>query len=152
MYHGTVRGFSRGKKDSLMWTRFKMAVMRFMQGRNGVDNLSHHALWTGLIISLLDNFIRTGILGLIGNVLCIYALFRVLSRNVSKRRAENDRYVHFLNNWTKEVKQFFLRVKGTKEYKYFRCPSCKNRLRLRRGCGEKHITCPVCKHQFDQKA
>mgnify|MGYP003296038983 CR=1 FL=1 len=65
---------------------------------------------------------------------------------------ENDRYVHFLNNWQKEVKQFFLRLKGTKEYKYFRCPSCKNRLRLRRGCGEKHITCPVCKHQFDQKA
>ena len=30
--------------------------------------------------------------------------------------------------------------------------SCKNRLRLRRGCGEKHITCPVCKHQFDQRA
>ena len=72
----------------------------------------------------------------------------MLSRNVPKRQAENNRYVHFLNNWTKEVKQFFLRLKGTKEYKYFRCPSCKNRLRLRRGCGEKHITCPVCKHQF----
>ena len=145
-------GIARRKKEPLMWTRFKMAVMRFMQGRNGVDNLSYHALWTGLIISLLDNFIRTGLLGLIGNVLYFYALFRMLCRNVPKRRAEYDRYVHFLNNWTKEVKQFFLRLKGTKEYKYFRCPSCKNRLRLRRGCGERHITCPVCKHQFDQKA
>lgn len=135
-----------------MWTRIKMALARFMQGRNGVDNLGYHALWGGLIISLLDTFIGTGILGLLGNVLYIYAIFRMFSRNVHKRQEENSRYVHFQNNWRKEVKQFFLRLKGTKEYKYFHCPSCKNRLRLRRGCGERHITCPVCKHQFDQKA
>lgn len=135
-----------------MWTRIKMAMARFMQGRNGVDNLGYHALWGGLIVVLLDAFFGTGILGLIGNALYIYAIFRMLSRNVQKRREENSRYVHFTNNWQKEVKQFFLRLKGTKEYKYFRCPSCKNRLRLRRGCGERHITCPVCKHQFDQRA
>ena len=129
-----------------------MAMVRFMQGRNGVDNLGYHSLWVGLIVSLLGSLFGSALLSLLGNALYIYALFRILSRNVSKRQAENNRYVHFLNNWQKEVKQFFLRIKGTKEYKYFRCPACKNRLRLRRGCGEKHITCPVCKHQFDQKA
>ena len=135
-----------------MWTRIKMAMARFMQGRNGVDNLGYHALWAGLIISLVDTLIGLGILGLLGTALYIYAIFRMFSRNVEKRQEENRRYVHFTNNWQKEVKQFFLRLKGTKEYKYFRCPACKNRLRLRRGCGEKHITCPVCKHQFDQRA
>ena len=135
-----------------MWTRIKMAMARFTQGRNGVDNLGYHALWTGLIISLVDTLIGLGILGLLGTALYIYAIFRMFSRNVEKRQEENRRYVHFTNNWKKEVKQFFLRLKGTKEYKYFRCPSCKNRLRLRRGCGEKHITCPVGNHQFDQKA
>ena len=136
----------------LMWTRIKMALAGFMQGRNGVDNLGWHALWTGLILSLVGSFMGSMLLGLVGNVLYFYAFFRMLSRNVVKRQAENTRYVQFTTNWQKEVKQFFLRLKGTKEYKYFRCPSCKNRLRLRRGCGEKHITCPVCKHQFDQKA
>ncbi len=135
-----------------MWTRIKMAFIRFMQGRNGVDNLGYHSLWGGLILVLVNTFIGSILLSLLGNVMYFYALFRMLSRNVSKRQAEHACYVHFLNNWKKEVKQFFLRLKGTKEYKYFRCPSCKNRLRLRRGCGEKHITCPVCKHQFDQKA
>ena len=135
-----------------MWTRIKMALAGFMQGRNGVDNLGWHALWTGLILSLVSSFLGSMLLSLAGNVLYFYALFRMLSRNVVKRQAENNRYVSFMNNWQKEVKQFFLRLKGTKEYKYFRCPSCKNRLRLRRGCGEKHITCPVCRHQFDQKA
>ena len=135
-----------------MWTRIKMAIMRFMQGRNGVDNLGYHALWMGLGIVLVNSFIGSLLLALLGNALYIYALFRMFSRNTAKRQAENARYVHFLNNWKKEVKQFILRLKGTKEYKYFRCPSCKNRLRLRRGSGEKHITCPLCKHQFDQKA
>ena len=135
-----------------MWTRFKMALAGFMQGRNGVDNLGWHALWTGLILSLVSSFLGSMLLSLAGNVLYFYALFRMLSRNVVKRQAENTRYVSFMNNWQKELKQFFLRLKGTKEYKYFRCPACKNRLRLRRGCGEKHITCPVCKHQFDQRA
>ena len=135
-----------------MWTRIKMALAGFMQGRNGGDNLGWHALWTGLILSLVSSFLGSMLLSLAGNVLYFYALFRMLSRNVVKRQAENTRYVSFMNNWQKELKQFFLRLKGTKEYKYFRCPGCKNRLRLRRGCGEKHITCPVCKHQFDQKA
>ena len=135
-----------------MWTRIKMALAGFMQGRNGVDNLGWHALWTGLILSLVSSFLGSMLLSLAGNVLYFYALFRMLSRNVVKRQAENTRYVSFMNNWQKELKQFFLRLKGTKEYKYFRCPGCKNRLRLRRGCGEKHITCPVCKHQFDQRA
>ena len=135
-----------------MWTRIKMALAGFMQGRNGVDNLGWHALWTGLILSLVSSFLGSMLLSLAGNVLYFYALFRMLSRNVVKRQAENTRYVSFMNNWQKELKQFFLRLKGTKEYKYFRCPACKNRLRLRRGCGEKHITCPVCKHQFAQKA
>ena len=135
-----------------MWTRIKMALAGFMQGRNGVDNLGWHALWTGLILSLVSSFLGSMLLSLAGNVLYFYALFRMLSRNVVKRQAENTRYVSFMNNWQKELKQFFLRLKGTKEYKYFRCPAGKNRLRLRRGCGEKHITCPVCKHQFDQRA
>ena len=140
------------KEGYFMWTRIKMAIMRFMQGRNGVDNLGHHALWLGLGVVIVNSFIGSLLLGTIGNALYIYALFRCFSRNVSKRRAENERYVHFLNNWKKELQQFFMRLKGTKEYKYFRCPSCKTRLRLRRGCGEKHITCPVCKNQFDQRA
>ena len=37
-------------------------------------------------------------------------------------------------------------------YQRFRCPNCKQLLRLKRGCGEKQITCAKCGHQFQQKA
>lgn len=134
------------------WTRIKMALARFMTGRNGIDNLGYHALWGGLILSLADTFFGTGLLGTVGLALYVYSIFRMFSRNVGKRQEENRRYVQFFEKSRKEVKQFFLRLKGMKTYRYFRCPGCKNRLRMKRGSGEKHITCPVCRHQFDQKA
>ena len=135
-----------------MWTRIKMALMRFMQGRNGVDNLGYHALWGGLILLIVNMFLGSLLLSLIGNVMYFYALFRMLSRNIGKRQAENARYIQFSEKVGREVRQFFARLKGMKTHKYFRCPSCRNRLRMKRGSGEKTITCPVCRHQFTQKA
>ena len=135
-----------------MWTRIKMALMRFMQGRNGVDNLGYHALWGGLILLIVNMFLGSLLLSLIGNVMYFYALFRMLSRNIGKRQAENARYIQFCEKLGREVRQFFARLKGMKTHKYFRCPSCRNRLRMKRGSGEKTITCPVCRHQFTQKA
>ena len=131
-------------------TRMKMALIRFMQGRNGPDNLGWHSLWGGLILGLLEIFFPP--LGLVSTALYVYAVFRMLSRNVAKRQEENRRYVAFTQNLSREVKQFFLRLKGMRTHKYFRCPGCRSRLRLRRGSGEKHITCPVCRHEFDQRA
>ena len=133
-------------------TRLQMAMARFMAGRNGTDNIGWHASWAGLILMVLDIFVRTGYLSLIAWVLYGYSLFRMLSRNVNKRRAENARYIVFTEKVKKEVRQFFLRLKGRKTHKYFRCPSCRNRLRMKRGSGLKQITCPVCRHQFEKKA
>ncbi len=131
------------------FTRMQMALARFMTGRNGMDNLAYHALWGSVISSLLSIFLPVGF---ISTVLLVYAVFRMLSRNIGKRQAENARYIQFAEKVGREVRQFFARLKGMKTHKYFRCPSCRNRLRMKRGSGEKTITCPVCRHQFTQKA
>ena len=130
-------------------TRFQMMMARFMAGLNGMDNLAYHAMWGALIVYILSLFLPVGILS---TALMIYAIWRMLSRNVSKRQQENASYIQFSEKASKEVKQFFLRLKGMKTHKYFRCPSCRNRLRMKRGSGEKLITCPVCRNQFTQKA
>lgn len=132
------------------FTRMAMAFSRFMVGRNGMDNMAFHALWGSVIVSILSMFLP--IPGIISTALMVYAIFRMLSRNAAKRRDENQRYMEFTEKITREVKQFFLRLKGMKTHKYFRCPSCRNRLRMKRGSGEKLITCPVCRNQFTQKA
>lgn len=133
-------------------TKMKVALMRFMQGRNGADNLGLAALWIGLILNLLDTFLGTGLLSLAGTVLYFYALWRMMSRNVYKRAAENRQYMVFANGLSTRVRQFFLRLKNSREYKYFKCPQCKVLIRLKRGCGEKQIHCPKCGCDFTQKA
>lgn len=133
-------------------TRLQMAFARFMVGRNGPDNIGHHAMRACIVILLANLFLRSPLLSLLSDALLIYAVWRMLSRNLARRQAENGRYVVFFEKASREVKQFFLRLKGMKTYRYFRCPSCKNRLRLKRGSGVKQITCPVCRHRFEQKA
>lgn len=129
-----------------------MALANFMQGRNGVDNLGFATLWTGLIVNLVDSFLGTGLLSLLGTALYFYTMWRMFSRNVYKRAEENRKYVAFSNGITTKVKQFFLRLKNSREYKYFKCPQCKVLIRLKRGSGEKQIHCPKCGCEFSQKA
>lgn len=131
-------------------TRLQMAWARFMVGRNGMDNMAWHGLWGSVILQLLSMFLP--VTGLLSTALLVYSVWRMLSRNVGKRQAENMRYIQFTEKIGREVRQFFARLKGMKTHKYFRCPSCRNRLRMKRGSGEKTITCPVCRHQFTQKA
>lgn len=132
------------------FSRLSAFFSRFMAGRNGVDNLGYASMIAGLVMSVLALF---GLpLALVGKVLYVYAIFRLFSRNTGKRAEENRRFMEFTQRVPVEIRQFFLRLKGMKEYRYFRCPGCKTRLRLKRGCGEKRITCPVCRHQFDEKA
>lgn len=128
------------------------ALNRFMQGRNGVDNLGAWALWAGVIVNLLDTFLGTGLLSLLGMALYVYSIWRIFSRNVYKRAEENRKFVAFTMGISTRVKQFFLRLKNRKEYKYFKCPQCKVLIRLKRGSGEKQINCPKCGCQFSQKA
>lgn len=134
------------------WEKMKMNLARFMEGRYGVDYLGNFTLYTGLGLSLLDMFLGTGILGMAGFALYVITLFRMFSRNREKRMAENRKYVMLTSDWKKKFRQFRLRLKNSKQYKYFKCPNCKALLRLSRGCGQVHVTCARCKHEFDQKA
>ncbi len=132
-------------------TRMQMALNRWMQGRNGPDQLGLTALIAAIVFSLLSLFGLTT-MSLLSMLCYVYAIWRMLSRQVSKRQEENRKFMEKTEHARTETRQFFLRLKGMKTYKYFRCPSCKTRLRLKRGCGEKHINCPKCHHEFDERA
>ena len=134
------------------WSRLKSALARFMQGRNGADNYSMFTLIAGLVISLLSRFIGLPVLGYVGLGLYIYTLYRMLSRNREKRMSENRKYLALSSGVKTKSLQFVRRVKNRKDYKYFKCPNCIVLLRLKRGTGDKEITCVRCNHQFHQKA
>lgn len=130
----------------------RQALARFMMGRHGADNLGMFTLLTGLVCSLLGSFTRVGILSVIGLALYIITLFRMFSRNHEKRVAENRKYIELTSGWKTKIRQFTRRMKNRRDYRYFKCPKCKVLLRMKRGSGEKDITCVRCGHQFRQKS
>ena len=130
----------------------KNMLITFMQGRHGADQLGMFTLIAGLVLSLLASFTGIGLLSILGLGLYVWTLFRRFSRNHAARLKENQKYVALTSGASTKVRQFIKRQKNRKEYKYFRCPKCKVLLRLKRGCGEKEITCVRCGHQFKQKA
>ncbi len=135
-----------------MWQRIKNALRGFMAGRHGADQLSLALLIAGLVLSLLTSFTGFALFYWLGLIAYIWGIFRMMSRNNAKRSEENLRWVTFWTKFKTEFKQFFVRLKNIRKYRYFKCPQCKARLRLPRKVGEVTVTCGKCHHQFKQKA
>ena len=76
----------------------------------------------------------------------------MMSRNLVKRRLENEKFEHWYAPIATRARQSLNRLKMRRKFKYFRCPQCHSLLRMKRGIGEKTVTCGNCKHQFRKKA
>ncbi len=135
-----------------MWQKIKNGLRNFMTGRNGADQLSLAMLIVGILFSLLTTITGIGIFNILSLVLFVLTIVRMFSRNVEKRRAENQKFLNLKNNFGSNSKQFLNRAKNAKKYKYFKCPQCNALLRLPRKVGEVTVTCGKCRHQFKQKA
>ena len=138
--------------------RMGMAVARFMYGRNGVDQLNRALAAAYLILffvgMLISNLLKSDALAyvftVLENILVLILLFRTLSKNLYKRRAENQRWV----NWWWRIKSNNAGAKARhadKDHKYFTCKQCKTICRVPVGKGKIIITCPKCRAQIQAK-
>lgn len=134
----------------------KEKLYRFMQGRNGVDSLSKFLLIAGVVVVLLSALFGTHPVGmffyLLGWVAIIYCYFRMFSRNISKRYAENETFL----NKTYKIRSFFQKQiniwKQRRVYHIYTCPGCKQKIRIPRGKGKIEIRCPKCGTTFIKKS
>ena len=126
--------------------------MRFMQGRYGTDALSMTLIWSSLICIVLDNFLRTGIINILGFGLLLYAYTRIFSRNYGKRSSENrwflDRTKGIRGIFNNQIKY----IKIRKTHHIYTCKSCKQKIRIPKGKGKIMVTCPKCKTQFVKRS
>jgi hypothetical protein len=125
-----------------------------MYGRYGGDNLSRALLVLSFILIIIAGFLPRSlsslvVIGYIPTVLCV---FRILSRNIFKRKQENYKYLKIENSVVIWFKQKLNRAKDSKTHKYFTCPDCKQKLRVPRGQGKISVTCPKCKKSFKAKS
>lgn len=126
-----------------------------MYGRNGTDQLnwailvSYLVLWLlRVIMGALDIAIVALIIDVVMFLLAVVLLWRTFSRNLPKRRAENQKFV----NWWWPIKNRLAAAKARradKEHKYFTCKNCKTICRVPAGKGKIVITCPKCGHKIE---
>ena len=126
--------------------------MRFMQGRNGVDELSKALNVIILVLLVISLFTGWGILYAIALLLMIYMYFRVFSKNIPKRYAENQKYRNLRYDmtikWNNKKKEWAQR----KIYRFYRCPMCRQKVRVPKGRGRICITCPKCRTEFVKRS
>ena len=133
-------------------TNMREKFYQFMSGRNGVDDLARMHSWMVLVLLLLGIFTRLGIFSLLALVLIVYMYFRVFSRNTSKRYEENQKYLNFKYNRTVSWNRFKKHLAQRKDYRFYKCPMCKQEVRVPKGHGKIEITCPKCREQFIRRS
>lgn len=136
--------------------RIGNALARFMYGRNGADQLNAALIWVILILDLVTMLVQRW-LPLLSTVLYgismagwVYVLFRVFSKNLPKRRAENQRFASWW--WRVKSSRSGARARhADKEHRYFTCKTCRTICRVPVGKGKIIITCPKCGTEIKAK-
>ena len=135
----------------------KEKFIKFMEGRYGVDGFARFTMGVALVCIVASVFFRNGsttgaILNTVGLAAIIYTYFRMLSRNIQKRYAENQKYL----SMTAKIRQWFRKEKNMMEQRKTHhictCPSCGQKIRIPRGKGKIEIDCPKCHTKFIKKS
>ena len=126
----------------------KEKIYRFMEGRNGADELARMQSYIVLILLVIGLFTRMGIFTLLAIAMMIYMYFRIFSKNTSKRYEENQNYVNFRYNRTVAWNKWKKRRGQSRDYRFYKCPTCKQEVRVPKGHGKIEITCPKRREKF----
>ena len=128
----------------------KAWFQRFMSGRYGSDTFGNFLCVTALVCLVIGLFV--GIFYYIGLLLLLYAYFRMLSRNVHKRYAENIAFMQKTAGVRAKFGQLQQRFALRKTYRYFSCPHCRQQVREPKGRGKISITSPKSGTQLIKKS
>lgn len=117
--------------------RLRWKIQKFMQGRNGVDELNRILLYAVLVLYVLSIILQSLILDYMAFAGVLYLLYRMFSKNLYVRREENRKFVTWLETTRIKMEQ-------RKDYKIFKCKGCGRNIRVPRGKGKIEVTCPMC--------
>ena len=124
---------------------------QFMIGRYGTDGLNQFLSIASIVLLLISLLTRFSLFTWLGLVLLVLCYYRSLSRNISKRTEENYQYYALKDRVDRKFRGLKDQWANRKLYHYYRCPKCRQKLRVPRGRGRIQISCPRCGTQFIKK-
>ena len=135
--------------------KFRSFLGRMMAGRLGTDPFNRFLSLFTIVMLLVSMLLRESALGslawALGIVSMAFMLFRSFSRNLEKRYRENQAFERISRKLTASIRGYRSRFRQRKDYRFFRCPSCRTWLRVPRGKGTVNITCRQCGQRFMKK-
>lgn len=124
----------------------------FMVGRYGTDQLTVALLVAGMILTFIGNALDLSSLIMLTYVIFFACVYRTMSRNILARQKENYKFLQYWNPTKSWGISKYNILKSSRNYKYFKCPNCKQELRVPRGKGKISVTCQKCNTKFIQKS
>ena len=133
----------------------RQRTARFMAGRNGNDQFNFFLLIVDVALLLLASIFSRRLGGLLYPLVLVllgYSYFRMLSRNLYKRRTENENYLRLYGRAMSKLRLLKERWVPRRDYKFLPCPSCRAVMRVPKGRGKIKIVCRKCGSSFTGKS
>jgi hypothetical protein len=127
-------------------------IARFMQGRYGADQFNLALLILGILINFAVRFTGIPLLIFLAYPPFLFAIYRMFSKNLERRRRENAWFLRLWSPVWGGVKRGITMLRQSKNYRFFKCPSCKTTVRVPKGKGVIEINCPACHTKFRKKS
>ena len=125
---------------------------RFMAGRYGTDALNQFLSIVSIVLLLVALLTRVNLFTWVGMGVLIWCYYRTFSRNIPKRTEENYKFYTLKQQLEGKVRSLKEQWANRKLCHYYRCPQCRQKLRVPRGRGRIQISCPRCGTQFIKKS
>ena len=127
-------------------------IQRFMQGRYGVDAFSRFLIMMGMVLAVISMLGKWPVFYILAWILLLLAYLRMFSRNYAKRAAENQTYLKLTGKLREKWSSRGSQRTQSKQYHIYKCPECKQKIRIPRGHGKVEIRCPKCGRTFVKRS
>ena len=126
---------------------FREKMSRWMVNRYGFDKVSYSlfVLYIGLVI--MNLFAHSLIINGISLLVIAVIFYRMISKNIERRRMENALFEKYSKRVTDFMKLQKRRISEIKTHRFRRCKNCRTVMRLKRKTGTHTVECPRCHHE-----
>ena len=126
-------------------------LRKLMYGRYGSDYLSFFLLFLYVVLIFISALPHMAWISWLALAVLLWDLFRMFSRRIDRRRAENARFLALFGPF---IRWFKMRrtIHRDKDHRYFKCPNCGQYLRVPRGKGKITVNCRNCGASFDERS
>ncbi|OUN11025.1 MULTISPECIES: hypothetical protein [unclassified Flavonifractor] len=126
-------------------------LRKLMYGRYGSDHLSFFLLFLYVVLIFISALPHMAWVSWLALAVLLWNLFRMFSRRIDRRRAENARFLALFGPF---IRWFKMRrtIHRDKDHRYFKCPNCGQYLRVPRGKGKITVNCRNCGASFEERS